>query len=204
MKLGFIGAGAVAQTYAKYFVRHGHEVVLSNSRGADSLRELVASLGPNAKAGTVVEAADQDIVILAVRWEQAQQALAAVPDWTGRILVDATNRMPSASTDSANGKSSGEVIASHAPGARVIKALNTLVVNWIPDAATSSDQQNKLVLFMSGDDAAAKQKLARVLDDSGFAPVDLGGLAAFGTLQEFGGPLSGLHMNLTKRMGARG
>ena len=88
MKLGFIGAGEVAQTFAKHFVRHGHELVLSNSRGPDSLVELAGSIGPNAKAGTVNEAAKQNIVILCVRWHQAKQALAEVSDWNGRILVD--------------------------------------------------------------------------------------------------------------------
>src|ERR1700751_5603521 len=92
MKFGFIGAGNVAQTYAKHFVRHGHEVVLSNSRGPESLIEVVRGIGPNARAGTVPEAAKQEIVILAVRWEQAKQALAEVSDWGGHILVDATNR----------------------------------------------------------------------------------------------------------------
>jgi predicted dinucleotide-binding enzyme len=194
MKFGFVGAGNVAQTYAKYFVRYGHEVVLSNSKGPDSLAELVRSIGPNAKAGTVKEAAMQDIVILCVRWEQAKQALAEVSDWNGRILVDATNRP---SDEDAKGKTSSEIIASYAPGAKVIKALNTLVVNWIPD---SSENKHKLVLFMSGDDKAAKQKLARVLDEAGFVPVDLGGLIEFGRLQELGAPLSGLHMDLIKRM----
>ncbi|MGB7195034.1 MAG: NAD(P)-binding domain-containing protein [Collimonas pratensis] len=194
MKIGFIGAGSVAQKYAKYFVRHGHEVVLSNSRGPDSLNELVSSIGSNARAATVQEAAMQDIVILCVRWEQAKQALAEISDWGGRILVDATNRPAS---EDAEGKTSSEIIASYAPGAGVIKALNTLVMNWMPD---SSENDRKLVLFMSGDDKAAKQKLARVLDEAGFAPVDLGGLIESGRLQEFGAPLSGLHMNLVKRM----
>ena len=194
MKFGFIGAGTVAQTYAKHFVRHGHEVVFSNSRGVDTLSELVRSIGPNAKAGTVKDAAMQDIVILCVRWEQAKQALAEVSDWRGRVLVDATNRP---SDEEAKGKTSSEIIESYTPGASVIKALNTLVVNWIPDA---SENEGKLILFMSGNDQAAKQKLARVLDETGFAPVDLGGLIEFGRLQEFGAPLSGLHMNLIKRM----
>ena len=194
MKLGFIGAGSVAQTYAKYFVQHGHEVVLSNSRGPDSLVELVRSIGPNAKAGTVKEAAKQDIVILAVRWEQAKQALAEVSDWNGRVLVDATNRP---SDEDPWGVTSSELIASYAPGARVIKALNTLVVSWVPEY---SDNKQKLVLFMSGDDKDAKQKLAHVLDETGFAPVDLGGLTEYGRLQELGAPLSGLHMDLIKRM----
>jgi hypothetical protein len=194
MKFGFIGAGNVAQTYAKHFVRHGHEVVLSNSRGPDSLIELARSIGPNARAGTVKEAAKQDIVILCVRWEQAKQALAEVSDWNGRILVDATNRPLEEDT---KGKTASEIIASYAPGARLVKALNTLVVNWIQDY---SDNKPKLVLFLSGDDAEAKRKLARALEETGFVPVDLGGLIEGGKLQELGAPLSGLHLDLLKRL----
>ena len=194
MKFGFIGAGNVAQTYAKHFVRHGHEVVLSNSRGPDALIELARSIGPNARAGTVKEAAKQDIVILCVRWEQAKQALAEVSDWNGRILVDATNRPLDEDT---KGKTASEIIASYAPGARLVKALNTLVVDWIQDY---SDKKPKLVLFLSGDDADAKRKLARALEETGFVPVDLDGLTESGKLQELGAPLSGLHLDLLKRL----
>lgn len=194
MKIGFIGAGEVAQIYANHFVRHGHEVVLSNSRGPDSLAELVRSIGPNAKAGTVQEAAKQEIVILAVRWEQAKKALASVSDWNGRILVDATNR---ASEEDIQGKTASEIIASYASGARLVKALNTLVVDWIQDY---SDKKPKLVLFLSGDDVGAKQKLAQALEETGFVPIDLGSLIDGGKLQDLGGPLSGLHLNLLKRL----
>src|SRR5258708_26496363 len=194
MKLGFIGAGNVAQTYAKHFVRHGHEVVLSNSKGPDLLAELVRSIGPNAKAGTVKEAAKEDIVILDVRWEQAEQALAEVSGWNGRILVDATNRPLEEDT---KGKTGSEAIASYAPGARLVKALNTLVVNWIQDY---SDKKPKSVLFLSGDDADAKRKLAGALEETGFVPVDLGGLIDGGKLQDLGAPLSGLQLDLLKRL----
>src|ERR687892_600941 len=156
MKFGFIGAGNVAQTYAKHFVRHGHEVVLSNSKGPDSLAEL--------------------------------------SDWNGRILVDATNRP---SEEDTKGKTASEVIARYAPGARVVKALNTLVVNWIQDF---SDKKPKSVLFLSGDDADAKRTLARALEETGFVPVDLGGLIDGGRLQQFGGPLNALHLDLLDRM----
>jgi predicted dinucleotide-binding enzyme len=194
MKFGFIGAGNVAQTYAKHFVRHGHEVVLSNSKGPDSLVELVCSIGPNAKAGVVKEAAKQDIVILAVRWEQAKQALAEVSDWNGRILVDATNRPLD---EDSKGKTGSEIIASFAPGARVIKALNTLVVKWIQDY---SEKKPKSVLFLSGDDADAKRKLARALEETGFVPVDIGGLIDGGKLHQFERPLNALHLDLLNRM----
>jgi len=194
MKIGFIGAGQVAQRYAHHFSQNGHEVMLSNTRGPESLKEHVRNLGSNVKAGSVSEAASQELVILAVRWEHAKQALAEVADWKGRVLVDATNRPADAET---HGKTASELIASYAPGARLVKALNTLVINWMPDPSENTD---KLVLFISGDDHDAKQKLARVLDDSGFAAVDLGGLKESARLQDFGGPLSGLHMNLVKRM----
>ncbi|MGZ3651523.1 MAG: NADPH-dependent F420 reductase [Bdellovibrionota bacterium] len=194
MKFGFIGAGNVAQTYAKHFVRHGHEVVLSNSRGPESLIEIVRGMGPNARAGTVQEAARQEIVILAVRWEQAKQALAEVADWSGRILVDATNRP--LDVDS-KGKTGSEIIASFAPGARLVKALNTLVANWLQDY---SDNKPKLVLFLSGDDVAAKRKLASAIAETGFIPVDIGGLVDGGKLQQFGGPLNALHLDLLKRL----
>jgi 8-hydroxy-5-deazaflavin:NADPH oxidoreductase len=194
MKFGFIGAGDVAQTYAKHFVRHGHEVVLSNSKGPDSLVELVRSIGPNAKAGTVKEAAKQEIVILAVRWEQAKQALAEVSDWNGRILVDATNRPLDEDTQ---GKTGSEVIASYVPGARLVKALNTIVVEWLHDY---SDKKPKTVLFLSGDDADAKRKLAPALEEAGFVPVDLGGLIDGGKLQQFGGPLNALQLDLLERI----
>jgi predicted dinucleotide-binding enzyme len=194
MKFGFIGAGNVAQTYAKHLVRHGHEVVLSHSKGPDSLAELVRRIGPNAKAGTVKEAAKQDVVVLAVRWEQAEQALAEVSDWSGRILVDATNRPLDEDT---KGKTGSEVIARYAAGARVIKALNTLVVKWIQDY---SNKKPKSVLFLSGDDTEAKRQLARALEETGFIPVDLGGLIDGGKLQQFGDPLNALHLDLRDRM----
>jgi predicted dinucleotide-binding enzyme len=194
MKFGFIGAGEVAQIYANHFVRHGHEVVLSNSRGPDSLIELVRNIGPNAKAGTVQEAARQEIVILAVRWEQAKKALAEVSDWSGRILVDATN---CSSEEDTQDKTASEIIAGYATGARLVKALNTLVVDWIQDY---SERKPKLVLFLSGDDADAKQKVAGAFEVSGFVPIDLGGLIEGGKLQDLGAPLSGLHMNLLKRL----
>jgi 8-hydroxy-5-deazaflavin:NADPH oxidoreductase len=79
----------------------------------------------------------------------------------------------------------------------LIKALNTLVVNWIQDY---SDKRPKLVLFLAGDDGDAKQKLARALEETGFVPVDIGGLIDGGKLQQFGGPLNALHLDLLKRL----
>ena len=90
--VGTIGAGTVAQTIARLALAAGHKVMLSNSRGPESLADLVGELGANASAGTVAEAARADIVILAVGWEQVPAAVKDVPDWNGRIVIDATNQ----------------------------------------------------------------------------------------------------------------
>jgi NADP oxidoreductase coenzyme F420-dependent len=90
MRIGFIGAGTVGRTMGRHFVNAGHEVVISNSRGPESLRGVVGELGPPAKAGTREEAVQSDLVILCVNWAQAQEALKGLA-WDGRILVDATN-----------------------------------------------------------------------------------------------------------------
>jgi predicted dinucleotide-binding enzyme len=79
----------------------------------------------------------------------------------------------------------------------VVKALNTVVVEWIQDY---SNKKPKTVLFLSGDYADAKRKLARALEETGFVPVDLGGLIDGGRLQQFGGPLNALHLDLLDRM----
>src|SRR5260221_285951 len=86
MKIGFIGAGIVAQTVSKHVIPFGHQVLLSNSRGPDSLVSLIRELGPGATAGTPQEAAAQDMVVLAVNWSSVQTALFSIADWKGRIL----------------------------------------------------------------------------------------------------------------------
>ena len=93
MRIGFIGAGTVAKTIAKHALAAGHQVVLSNSRGPETLAELVVELGPGASAGTAKEAAGEELVVLASSWPNVQPALFSVADWSGKVLVDATNRV---------------------------------------------------------------------------------------------------------------
>jgi 8-hydroxy-5-deazaflavin:NADPH oxidoreductase len=90
MKIGFIGAGKVGKTIARHLINAGHQVVISNSRGPESLQGLVDELGPQAKAGTTEEAVRSDLVILCVNWRDAQEALKGIA-WDGQILVDVTN-----------------------------------------------------------------------------------------------------------------
>jgi predicted dinucleotide-binding enzyme len=83
-------APGLAKTIARHVLPPGHRVVLSNSRGPESLAALVAELGSGAAAGTAKGAAEQHLVVLAAKWASVQAALFSVGDWTGRILVDAT------------------------------------------------------------------------------------------------------------------
>ena len=90
MKVGFIGAGNVTRSIGRHLINAGHTVVVSNSRGPETLGEFVAKLGPGASAGTKQKSAECDMVILATHWVNVPEALAGI-NWKGRILVDATN-----------------------------------------------------------------------------------------------------------------
>lgn len=199
MKIGFLGAGEVARTFARHFLPFGHEVMLSNSRGPDSLVDLVNELGPGATAGMLEQAAEQDIVVLATKWHTVQSVLFTVPDWTGRILVDTTNRVASYAPlvlGDISGRTSSEIVADLAPGARVVKAFNAVPMIWLQDFSPSKP---KTTMFVAGDDAEAKKTLSDLIDEVGFCSLDLGSLADGGRLFQLGGPLLGVNLSLVDR-----
>ncbi|MGH9868581.1 MAG: NADPH-dependent F420 reductase [Candidatus Polarisedimenticolia bacterium] len=195
MTIGIIGAGGIGQAFASQVAKVGYEVSLSNSRGPDSLADIVNTLGPRAKAVTRHQAAQADVVLLAVPWPRVREALSELPPWNGRILIDATNPVvqPGFRLADLEGSTSSQIVASLAPGARVVKAANTLLRAML--AADPKEAGGRRVLFMSGDDAAAKAVVGGILEKAGFATIDLGGLATGGSLQQFpGGPLPTLNL----------
>ena len=196
MKIGIIGAANLGQTLARQFSTIGIDCVLANSRGPETLSSLVAELGPNVSAGTLEEAASCEIAVLAVPWTRVEELLAGLPDWNGRILIDATNAFLAYAPDfplaDLGGRASSEIVAELAPGARVVKALNTLDFKHL--STDPAEGCGRRVLFVSGDDAASKGKVSSILRELGFAPVDLGGLADGGLIQQVGGPLAGLNL----------
>jgi predicted dinucleotide-binding enzyme len=131
MKFGTIGAGAVALAFGREALARGHEVVLSSRRGPDALVEKVAELGRGASAASVEEAASLDYVLLAVPWRNVESALKSLPAWNGRVLIDATNPFAETSPKlvlaDLGGKGASEVVAALAPGARIVKAFNSIV-----------------------------------------------------------------------------
>jgi predicted dinucleotide-binding enzyme len=193
--VGVIGAGRIGRAIAGQLSRAGCAVVISNSRGPDSLEDVARALGSAVRAGTVEQAARAELVAIAVPWNHVAQAVADLPPWDGRIVIDATNpiSLPDLRLADLGGRTSSEVVAELVPGARVVKAFNTLTAEVL--AADPHEAGGRRVIFFSGDDAGAKREFARLLDDAGFAGVDLGGLVAGGRLQQFpGGPLPSLNL----------
>jgi hypothetical protein len=197
MTIGIIGSGAIGTAFARTLARAGIAAIISNSRGPDSLKELVGELGPSIKAGTREDAARADIVFMAVNWTKLPAALEGLPPWRGRIVIDANNPIeaPLFKPVGLEGRVSSEVVADLVPGARVVKAFNHLRAEIL--AGDPRADGGRRVLFYSGNDSAAKAEVAALIDRIGFAGIDLGSLDVGGKLAQFpGGPLP--NQNLVK------
>ena len=207
MKVGFIGAGTVTGTFGRHFLKAGHTIVVSNSRGPETLADFVADLGPGAIARTKQQAADCDVVTLATRWVSVADALKGI-DWRGRILIDATNAHMDPVPDislagvtrsraALNGRTSSEMVAEMAVGARLVKSISNMPMDWIQNF---SPNKPRTVIFTSGDDAEAKQLVMELINSTGLVAIDLGSLAAGGAMHEVGAPLSGLDLHFVRRL----
>ena len=198
MDIGVIGAGRIGQVLARRLAAAGGDVVLSN-RDPRRLTALVGALGPRVRAGSVVDAAAGEVVVLAVPWRDLPAAVAAtgVTDWQGRIVVDPTNPLgpPDFRVADLGGRTSSEVVAGMVPGARLVKAFNTLSPTVL--AAQPRAGAGRRVVFLSGDHPDANREVSAMVNAAGWAAVDLGPLAVGGRLQQFpGGPLPTLDLLL--------
>jgi predicted dinucleotide-binding enzyme len=193
VRFGTIGAGAVAVGFAREALRIGHEVMLSNRRGPASLSKIIADLGNGASAATADEAASLDYVLLAIPWPSVEDALRALPAWNGRVLIDATNPFsaytPKLVLADLGDKGASEVVAGLAPGARLVKAFNSIVIERFNQG--SAKDGGRRVIFVSGDHAGPVEFVKNLIASFGFAPIYLGGLAVGGRMQQAGGPLAG-------------
>jgi len=190
MSIGIIGAGNIGLAVAKTLSRAGIAATIANSRGPESLKESVAALGPTITAGTREQAASAGIVVIAVNWTKLPAAVAGLPAWEGRIVVDANNPIeaPLFKPIDLHGLVSSQVVADLVAGGRLVKAFNHLRADVL--ASDPRADGGRRVLFYSGDDSAAKAEIAALIDRLGFAGIDLGPLAVGGKLAQFpGGPL---------------
>ena len=193
MQIGTIGAGALAQAFAKRVLKTGFNVKISNNRGPESLREIVNQLGRGATAVPKEEAAACEMVLLAVPWDNVPETLAGLPRWKNQILIDGVNpfhgKSGSFSPAEVGNLSTSQFVAALAPEARVVKAFNHMLVpNLEADPVVNGA---KRVAFISADDDSAKKRVRSLLEECGYSVVDLGNLRDGGLMQQAGGPLAG-------------
>lgn len=191
MKIGILGAGNIGATAARLFVDAGHEVAISNSRGPESLRELVGQLGPQAQAVTIAEASKfGDAILLAVPW-RSPEALPHPELLRNKIVIDAMNPYrPDGGFYDLEGSTSSEIVLKRIPGSRLVKAFNTIYYVHLADRGRKElPLDDRHTIYVAGDDTEAKQVVARLIEGIGFAPVDTGSLREGGRMQEPDSPI---------------
>lgn len=195
MNIGIVGAGSIGATVARLFAGAGHEVAISNSRGPESLEEIAADIGARARAATVEEAARFGEVVLVAIPFFAYEALPPGP-LANKIVIDATNYYPGRDGGiDFGGAGSSELLARHLPDAQVVKAFNTMNYETLGKGdQPEAPLEERFVLFMTGDDEVVKTIVARLVEEIGFTPVDVGSLED-GRKQQPGSPIYNVPMN---------
>lgn len=189
MKIGIIGAGDVGSTAAQNFVEAGHEVMISNSRGPETLTDLVDELGSNAHAGTVSEAADFSEVVMEAIPFNAYESLPA-DILSDKIVISASNYYPGRDGLIDIGKTQTDLIADHLEDSRVVKAFNATYWKTLRDGQRpDADPDDRLAVFIAGDDDEAKRVVSGLIEDIGFTPVDAGPLTEGGRHIEPNSPI---------------
>jgi 8-hydroxy-5-deazaflavin:NADPH oxidoreductase len=176
VRIGILGAGRIGGNAARLWSRAGHDVLISFSRNPETLAGRAADLGDHVGAATPAHAvAEADVVMLAVPWDAIDQALSEAGGIAGRIVIDATNQLGSAPKP-APGRTVAQYNAARMPGARYVRAFNTLTSSFQAEASTRP-RHERAVLFLCGDYREAKRIVSALIEDAGFAPVDLGSIA---------------------------
>ena len=177
---GFIGSGHIGGTVARLAIAAGHDVVLSNSRGPETLADLVADLGPHARAATPDEAATAgDVVVVTIPLRAYRDV--PVDALRGKVVIDTMNYYPQrdgrvAELDDESTTTS-ELLQDHLPDSKVVKAFNNILFVHLGELARPSGAPDRSALAIAGDDADAKATVTRLLDEIGYDAVDLGPLA---------------------------
>lgn len=180
MTIGFIGAGHIGSAVARAAVAAGHSVVMSNSRGPETLADLVAELGPSARAATPAEAgAAGDIVVVTIPLKDIGDV--PVAPLAGKVVIDTNNYYPErdgqiAALDDET-TTTAELLQQRLPTSKVVKAFNHIMASQIGTDGTPSGTPNRRALVIAGDDADAKAAVTSLLDAFGFDTVDAGPLA---------------------------
>lgn len=177
--IGFIGAGAIGSTVARLAVAAGYDVVLSNSRGPETLSDLVKDLGPRARAATASEAAAAgDLVVAAIPFKAYLELPA--DQLAGKTVIDTNNyypqrdgQYPELDSESTN---VAELIQKHLPTSHVVKCFNNIFFGHLGTLARPAGAADRSALAIAGDDTAAKAAVTTFLDRIGYDAVDVGAL----------------------------
>ncbi|HTE65668.1 MAG TPA: NADPH-dependent F420 reductase [Candidatus Binatia bacterium] len=177
--IGLIGAGHIGSQIARLGVSHGFAVVISNSRGPETLATLVAELGPSARAATAADAANAgDLVVVTVPLKSYREV--PVAPLAGKIVIDTNNyypqrdgHIPELDNEST---STSELLQAHLPTSRVVKAFNHIYAAQITTDGQPAGSKNRRALVIAGDDPGAKARVTDLLDQFGFDTVDAGPL----------------------------
>jgi predicted dinucleotide-binding enzyme len=196
VKIGIIGAGHIGGTAARRFAGAGHEVALSNSRGPGSLATLVTSIGRNVRAETPEGAARfGEVILLAIPWRKMDE-LPSADLFAGKIVIDAMNPYSAVGRVMDLGdRTSSEEVAKRMPKAHLVKAFNTIYWKGLDTGSRpSAPLDDRLAIFLAGDDPQAKAVVSKLIEEIGFAPIDTGSLREGGRRQEPGSPTYGRPM----------
>lgn len=179
MKIGFIGSGNIGSIVARKAIEAGHEVVMSNSRGPETLSGLIGELGPKASAATAQEAAEQgEMVVVTIPLKNLKDV--PVAPLAGKVIIDTMNYYPErdgqiAALDSGDTTTS-EMTGEHLPESKVVKAFNSIHAEEIGTAARPKGDPERRALPIVGDDASAKAVVAELIESFGFDVLDAGNL----------------------------
>jgi predicted dinucleotide-binding enzyme len=178
--IGLIGAGHIGSQLARLAVKAGHDVVISNSRGPETLAALVKELGPKARAATVAEAARAgNIVVVTIPLKNIRSL--PVEPLAGKIVIDTNNYYPQRDGHipelDSESTTTAELLQAHLPKSKVVKAFNHIYAAALTTDGQPAGSKNRRALVIAGNDADAKATVARLIDQFGFDVVDAGPLA---------------------------
>jgi predicted dinucleotide-binding enzyme len=180
MNVAVIGAGQIGGNIARRLAKAGHEVTLSFSRDGAALSSFAEEIGGS--AGTPAQAVGQaEVVVVSVPWSVIPDALAQAGSLDGKIVIDTTNQFGPGPKPS-HGQTAAAFNAARMSGARYTKSFNTLTAAFQARTADRPRDQ-RVVQWLSGDDADAKRVVSSLLDDAGYQPVDLGGVDDCGVME---------------------
>jgi 8-hydroxy-5-deazaflavin:NADPH oxidoreductase len=175
--IGLIGAGHVGSQLARLAVAHGYEVVVSNSRGPETLTDLVDELGERARAATPAEAAAAgDLVIVAMPLSQIHSL--PFDELTGKVVVDTSNYYPEFDGEigvlDAETTTVSEMLQALLPQSHVVKAFSHINAGDLTTDPEPADSPTRRAITVAGDDPSARDRVAALINEFGFDAVDLG------------------------------